>query len=105
MRRLWLLCLALTLLLTGCAGDTVIYQVQCDHEDTPQTTPQPTPEVTEEALKTDLTQKRTDCHAAGSFFVGYRIVSCFFSCSAAAELHSRCTPAAWSTAVPAVDPR
>lgn len=54
MRKLWLLCLVLCLLLTGCAGDTVIYQVQCDHDDLPQSTPQPTPEVTEEALKTGL---------------------------------------------------
>ena len=48
------LVLCLCLALTGCAGDTVIYQVQCDHEDLPQSTPQPTPEVTEEALKTGL---------------------------------------------------
>ena len=35
------LALCLCLLLTGCAGDTVIYQVACDHEDEPQVTPPP----------------------------------------------------------------
>ena len=55
MRKLWLLCLALTLLLTGCAGDTVIYQVACDHEDEPQVTPPPVVEPDRgPAVKTGL---------------------------------------------------
>ena len=35
------LALCLCLLLTGCAGDTVIYQVECDHDDQTQVTPPP----------------------------------------------------------------
>ena len=36
-----LLSLCLCLLLTGCAGDTVIYQVEGGHDDEPQDTPPP----------------------------------------------------------------
>ena len=41
------------LCLTGCAGDTVIYQVDCDHEDIPQTDPTPQPPA-DGAVKTGL---------------------------------------------------
>lgn len=50
-----LLSLCLCLLLTGCAGDTVIYQVECDHEDEPQVTPPPVVEPDRgPAVKTGL---------------------------------------------------
>ena len=45
--------LALCLWLTGCAGDTVIYQVECDHDDALQTVPEPEDEGGE-AVKTGL---------------------------------------------------
>ena len=42
-----------SLCLTGCAGDTVIYQVDCDHEAPPQTDPTPQPPA-DGAVKTGL---------------------------------------------------
>ena len=52
-KALALLLAAACLCLTGCAGDTVIYQVDCDHEDTPQTDPAPLPQEGD-AVKTGL---------------------------------------------------
>lgn len=50
-----LLSLCLCLLLTGCAGDTVIYQVECDHDDQTQVTPPPVEEPDSgPAVKTGL---------------------------------------------------
>ena len=50
-----LLSLCLCLLLTGCAGDTVIYQVECGHDDEPQVTPPPVVEPDRgPAVKTGL---------------------------------------------------
>lgn len=57
--------LALCLSLTACSGDTVIYQVQCDHEDLPQTDPQPVPEPESDAVKTGLAI-RTDISGSRS---------------------------------------
>ena len=52
-RVLALLLAAACLCLTGCAGDTVIYQVDCGHEDAPQTDPAPQPSA-DGAVKTGL---------------------------------------------------
>ena len=55
MKRLSVLLLCLCLLLTGCAGDTVIYQVECGHDDEPQVTPPPVVEPDRgPAVKTGL---------------------------------------------------
>ena len=49
------LALCLCLLLTGGAGDTVIYQVECDHDDQTQVTPPPVVEPDRgPAVKTGL---------------------------------------------------
>lgn len=54
MKKTVVLCLlVLCLCLTGCAGDTVIYQVECDHDAVPQTVPEPEDEGGE-AVKTGL---------------------------------------------------
>lgn len=52
-RVLALLLAAACLCLTGCAGDTVIYQVDCGHEDAPQTDTAPQPSA-DGAVKTGL---------------------------------------------------